>query len=164
MAATEPTSRYVAPGWFTRRVFNPSVAFLTRSGLSVAGSRVLTVTGRTTGEPRSTVLNVLTLGGERYLVAPRGHTAWVRNLRAAGTGTLRVGRRVEPIAAIELADEEKAPVLRAYLDRWGWEVGAFFDDLDRDSDDEALLAAASGFPVFRVAPSTERGPAEDSGR
>lgn len=144
--------RYVAPDRFTRRVFNPAVAFLTRRGLSVAGSRVLTVNGRRTGLPRHTVVNVLTVDGARYLVAPRGHTAWVRNLRAAGTATLRVGRRVEAVAAIELPDEEKLPILRAYLARWGWEVGRFFEGLRRDSDDATVAAAAPGFPVFRLAP------------
>jgi len=142
--------RYQAPGWFNRRVFNPTVQFLTRRGLSVAGSHELTVVGRISGEPRRTVLNVLTLDGERYLVAPRGHTAWVKNLRAAGEATLRVGRRHDHVTATELADDDKAPVLRAYLARWGWEVGALFEGLDRNADDATLRAAAPGFPVFRV--------------
>jgi deazaflavin-dependent oxidoreductase (nitroreductase family) len=148
-----PGLRYLAPGWFTRRVFNPLVARLTELGVSLAGSRVLTVRGRRSGEPRSTVVNVLTLDGRRYLVAPRGQAQWVRNLRAAGTATLRVGRRVETVTAVELADDDaaKLAVLRAYLERWKWEVGQFFDDLDHRSTDEALRAAAPGFPAFRLA-------------
>lgn len=157
MLTTTPTSdtatdRYIAPGRFTRRVFNPLVAALTKRGLSLAGSRVLTVAGRTSGEPRSTVVNVLDLDGERYLVAPRGQAQWVRNLRVAGTATLRVGRRVEAVTAEELDDDAKLPVLRAYLARWKWEVGAFFEGLDHTSDDEDLRAAAPGFPAFRLAP------------
>jgi deazaflavin-dependent oxidoreductase (nitroreductase family) len=143
--------RYVAPGWFTRSVFNPFIAFLTRRGLSVAGSRVLTIAGRKTGLPRENVVNVLTVDGVRYLVAPRGHTAWVRNLRAAGTATLRVGRRVESVTAAELPDDEKLPILRAYLAKWGWEVGAFFEGLRKDSDDATVAAVAPGFPVFALA-------------
>jgi hypothetical protein len=88
--------------------------------------------------------------GERYLVAPRGHTQWVRNLRAAGTGELRLGRRVEAFTATELDDEEKLPVLREYLRKWAWEVGAFFEGVDKDSPDEVLRAAAPGFPAFRI--------------
>ncbi|MDX6580636.1 MAG: hypothetical protein QOJ47_2185, partial [Gaiellales bacterium] len=76
--------RYVRPGWFTKHVFNRIVAGLTRLGLSVLGSRVLEVRGRTSGEPRRVPVNLLTLDGERYLVAPRGETQWVRNLRASG--------------------------------------------------------------------------------
>ncbi len=153
MSATSPsTDRYLAPGGFTRRVFNPLVAWLTGRGISLAGSRVLEVRGRTTGEVRSTVVNVLEPGdGHTYLVAPRGHTQWVRNLRAAGEGTLRVGRRSQPFTATELADDDKVDVLRAYLERWAWEVGQFFDDLDASSSDADLRAAAPGFPAFRLA-------------
>jgi deazaflavin-dependent oxidoreductase (nitroreductase family) len=147
---TVSTARYVAPGRFTARVFNPFIAWLTRRGLSVAGSRVLEVRGRTTGALRSVPVNLLTVDGVRYLVAPRGETQWVRNLRAAGEGTLRVGRRTEAFAAVELADADKPAVLRRYLERWAWEVGAFFDDIDKRSTDEQLLAAAPGFPVFRI--------------
>ncbi len=151
MIPTSTAARYVAPGWFTRRAFNPAVALLTRLGLSLAGSRVLTVRGRASGEPRRTVVNLLPLDGTRFLVAPRGETQWVRNLRAAGgEGTLAVGRRVEPFAAVELADGEKVPVLRAYLDRWGWEVGQFFEGIDKASTDDDLVAIAPGFPVFRL--------------
>ena len=107
-------------------MFNRAVAALTRVGLSVAGSRVLEVRGRKTGEPRRTPVNLLTLEGARYLVAPRGHTQWVRNLRAQGEGRLLLGRRTERFAAVELPDDDKVPILRAYLERWKWEVGAFF--------------------------------------
>ena len=84
--AESASPRYVAPGWFTRTVFNPSVAFLTRAGFSVWGSRELRVRGRTSGEWRTTPVNLLSHDGERYLVAPRGETQWVKNLRAAGEG------------------------------------------------------------------------------
>ena len=144
--------RYLEPGWFTRRVFNPLVAQLTRWGVSLWGSRVLEVRGRTTGEWRSVPVNVLELDGDRYLVAPRGVTAWVRNVRAAGTCRLRVGRRVEEVAVEELDAGESAPVLRAYLRRWKWEVGAFFDGLDADATDDELRAAAPKHPTFRISP------------
>src|SRR5262249_29387695 len=82
--------RYVRPGWFTRHVGNPAVALLTRAGISVWGSRELRVRGRTSGEWRTTPVNLLAYEGVRYLVAPRGVTQWVRNLRVAGEGELRV--------------------------------------------------------------------------
>ena len=111
---------------------------------------MLEVRGRTSGELRSTVVNLLDLDGARYLVAPRGETQWVRNLRAAGGGTLRVGRRIETFTAIELADADKPPILRAYLKAWAWEVGKFFDGLKADSPDADIAAAAPGFPAFRI--------------
>jgi len=149
-ALAGPSSRYLAPGWLTRHVMNPAVARLTAWGLPLAGSRVLAVRGRATGEWRTTPVNPLDLGGRRYLVAPRGHTQWVRNLRAARSGELRSGRRAEVFDAVELEDVEKLPVLREYLRRWAWEVGAFFDGVGADASDEELLAAAPQHPVFRV--------------
>jgi deazaflavin-dependent oxidoreductase (nitroreductase family) len=145
--------RYVQPGWFTTHVFNRAVRRLTRWGLSVAGSRELRVRGRKSGEWRSTPVNLLTVGGERYLVAPRGTTQWVRNIRAAGEGELRVGRRSEAFRSEELADEVKLPVLREYLRRWGWEVGAFFEGIDKNSSDDDITRIAADFPVFRVLPA-----------
>lgn len=144
--------RYLAPGWFTARVFNPAVALLTRRGLPLAGSRVLAVRGRSSGEWRTTPVNPLEVGGVRHLVAPRGTTQWVRNLRAAEQGELRVGRRSEAFRAVELPDVDKVPVLREYLRRWAWEVGAFFDGVGAGASDAELLAAAPKHPVFRIEP------------
>ncbi|MEW1913062.1 nitroreductase family deazaflavin-dependent oxidoreductase [Kitasatospora sp. NPDC085895] len=132
---------------------NRTVAALTRAGLSLWGSRVLAVRGRKSGEWRTTPVNLLTHDGQRYLVAPRGHTQWVRNLRAAGTGELRLGRRAEAFRAVELPDAEKPAVLRAYLKRWKFEVGVFFDGVDADASDAELLRIAPGYPVFRLAPN-----------
>ncbi|MBA2283753.1 MAG: nitroreductase family deazaflavin-dependent oxidoreductase [Acidimicrobiia bacterium] len=144
------TTRYLAPARGDR-IFNALVGWFTRRGVSLAGSRVLAVRGRTSGEWRTTVLNVLTLDGERYLVAPRGHTQWVRNLRAAGAGELRLGRRTEAFTAAELADDDKRPVLRAYLERWAWEVGRFFEGIDpKHATDDELAAVAPDFPAFRL--------------
>jgi deazaflavin-dependent oxidoreductase (nitroreductase family) len=141
---------YQRPDWFTEHVFNPLVALLTRMGVSVAGSRVLEVRGRKSGEPRRTPVNLLTVDGVRYLVAPRGHTQWVRNLRARGDGRLLVGRRAEPFSATEVTDDEKPPLLRAYLKRWKWEVGMFFAGVGPDSSDDELRRIAPDHPVFRI--------------
>ena len=131
-------------------MFNPAVALSTRLGLSLAGSRVLEVRGRTTGEPRRTPVNPLTLDGIRYLVSPRGHSQWVRNLRARGEGRLLRGRRAEDFTAVELADDEKPPILREYLRRWKWEVGAFFGGVGPDSTDDELRGIAADHPIFRI--------------
>jgi deazaflavin-dependent oxidoreductase (nitroreductase family) len=142
-------TRYLQPGK-SSHVFNKVVAKLTELGVSVWGSRVLTVAGRKTGEPRSTPVNLLTVDGVDYLVAARGETQWVRNLRVAGQGQLRVGRRDETFTYRELGDDEKPAVLRAYLKRWKFEVGAFFEGIDADASDEQLRGIAPGYPVFEV--------------
>ncbi len=142
-------ARYIRPGQVDKLLAG-LVAGLTRAGVSVWGSRVLAVRGRTSGELRTTPVNLLTLDGGRYLVAPRGVTQWVRNIRAAGEGQLRIGRRVEPIRVVELTDDEKPALLRAYLKRWKFEVGVFFDGVDATASDETLRGIAPGYPVFRV--------------
>jgi deazaflavin-dependent oxidoreductase (nitroreductase family) len=143
-------TRYVTPGASTK-VFNRAVGGLTKLGISVWGSRVLYVKGRTSGEWRSTPVNLLSHAGERYLVAPRGTTQWVRNLRAAaGHGELHLGHRVEPFRATELDDDAKPDVLRAYLKRWKMEIGVFFDGVGPDASDETLRGIAPGYPVFRI--------------
>jgi deazaflavin-dependent oxidoreductase (nitroreductase family) len=143
-------AHYQRPDWFTKHVFNPLVAALTRLGVSVAGSRVLEVPGRKSGEPRRTPVNPLTYEGQRYLVAPRGHTQWVRNLRASGRGRLLGGRRAEEFSAVELPDDEKPPLLRAYLKRWKWEVGQFFSGVGPDAPEEELRRIGPDHPVFRI--------------
>jgi deazaflavin-dependent oxidoreductase (nitroreductase family) len=145
------SAHYRKPGWFTRNIFNRVVAVLTRLGVSVWGSRVLRVRGRKTGEVRTTPVNLLTYDGTRYLVAPRGETQWVRNIRAAdGAGELALGRKVEPFRAVELSDDQKPEVLRAYLKRWKPEVGVFFDGVSADSTDEEVARIAPDHPAFRI--------------
>ena len=155
MTATQ--TRYIKPKSATN-VFNETVARLTRMGVSVYGSRILYVRGRKSGEWRTTPVNPLTLAdGERYLVAPRGNTQWVRNLRAVGTGELHIGRKVEPFTATEVADDDKPAILRAYLKRWKFEVGVFFDGVDAKAPEGTLREIAPGYPIFRIESAATRG-------
>jgi deazaflavin-dependent oxidoreductase (nitroreductase family) len=145
------------PGWFTVNVLNRAVAWLTRRGISVWGSRVLAVRGRKSGEWRRTPVNLLEVDGARYLVAPRGHVQWTHNMRAAGGGKLWLGSTSEEFTATEVPDDAKPPILRAYLRRWKAEVGVFFGGVGPDSTDDQLRAIAHRHPVFRL--SSSRAPA-----
>ena len=145
-------TRYIKPQTATD-TFNKIVARLTRMGISVYGSRILYVRGRSSGEWRTTPVNPLTLDGTRYLVAPRGTTQWVRNMRAAGGGELHIGRRVEPFTVTEVADDAKPAILRAYLKKWKFEVGVFFDGVDAKAPEAKLREIAPGYPIFRVTPA-----------
>lgn len=132
-------------------IMNKVVNTLSKMGVSIMGSRLLAVRGRTSGEWRTTTVNLLTdTDGTRYLVAPRGRTQWVRNIRVAGGGELRLGRKTEVFTVTEVPDIDKVPVLRVYLKRWGWEVGRFFEGVTKDSSDAELAAIAPGFPVFKL--------------
>jgi len=145
-----PPKRYIEPDWFTRTVFNPLVGWLTSLGLSVYGSRVLAVRGRKSGQWRTTPVNLLDYGGQRYLVAPRGITEWVRNIRVSGTAELRLGSRTEPITVTEIPDAEKLAILRAYLKKWAWEVGAFFEGVGAGAPEAELRRIAPNHPIFRI--------------
>ena len=143
---------YQRPDWFTKHVFNRAVALATALGISVWGSRVLRVRGRKSGEWRSSPVNLLTLGTTQYLVAPRGQTQWVRNIRVTGEGELWLGRGKQKFKVTEISDENKVPILRQYLRRWKWEVGVFFGGVGPDSTDAELRRIAPDHPVFRVEP------------
>lgn len=133
------------------KIFNDTVKWLAKMGVSVMGTRLLAVRGRKSGQWRTTAVNVLTYEGEKYLVAPRGHTQWVRNMRVVGGGELRLGWSKKPFTVTELADADKPEVFRLYLKKWAWEVGRFFGpDVSHESSDEKLLEIAPGFPVFRL--------------
>jgi deazaflavin-dependent oxidoreductase (nitroreductase family) len=141
--------RYVAPGIATR-LFNLLPMGLARLGISVWGSRTLAVRGRKSGEWRTVPVNLLEHEGVRYLVAPRGETQWVRNLRASGTGELRLGSRRETFRAREVADAAKVPILRAYLRRWAFEVNQFFQGVGAEASDGEIARIAPGYPVFVI--------------
>lgn len=148
--------RYVRPDWFNRNVFNPFVGWLTARGLSVYGSRVLAVQGRKSGQWRTTPVNLLDFNGQRYLVAPRGVTEWVKNIRVRGGGELRLGSRTEPIRVSEIPDADKLDILRAYLKKWAWEVGAFFEGVGATATDADLRRIAPNHPVFVIESNPQR--------
>src|SRR5262245_44085000 len=127
--------RHLKPGWLTSRVLNP---LLMRLGIVPT----LAVRGRVSGEWRTVPVNVLQLEGQRYLVAPRGDTEWVRNLRVTGRGELRRLTSVEAFRATELPHSEKPRIIEAYLARWGYQVKRYFEALPKPAD----------HPVFRIEP------------
>lgn len=141
--------RYVRLSWFDE-LFNGVARALTGLGISLYGSRNLAVRGRKSGEWRVVPVNLLVFDGVRYLVAPRGEAHWVRNLRAAGGGELRLGRRSEPFRAVEIGDADKPSILRAYLERWRFEVGRFFEGVGSTPSDDDLRRVAGRYPVFRI--------------
>jgi deazaflavin-dependent oxidoreductase (nitroreductase family) len=142
--------RYLEPDFATKYIFNPMIMLATKLGLSMRGSNVLHVRGRTSGKMQQVPVNPLEFDGHRYLVAPRGTTQWVRNLRAAGSAELQLGRKRTPFTAEEIVDEVKPPILRAYLKHWKSETGKFFGGVDETASEETLRGIAPNHPVFRI--------------
>ncbi|WP_328429479.1 nitroreductase/quinone reductase family protein [Streptomyces sp. NBC_00443] len=130
--------------------FNSVVGWLARHGFSIAGTAEMSVRGRKSGSMQRIPVNPHTYGGTQYLVSARGHSQWVRNMRAAGGGELRVGRKVRQFSAVEIPDGMKLPILRTYLEKWGWEVNQYFDGVTAKSSDAEIVAAAPDHPVFRI--------------
>jgi deazaflavin-dependent oxidoreductase (nitroreductase family) len=131
--------------------FNRTVRWLADRGVNLAGAQTLTVTGRTSGKPQTVPVNPMPFEGREYLVAPRGVTQWVRNVRVTPTAELRRGRRRRVVRLVEVEPAQRGPIIRAYLDKWGWEVGRFLPEgMTTDPDDETLAAHLEDLPVFEV--------------
>jgi deazaflavin-dependent oxidoreductase (nitroreductase family) len=144
-----PPERYIRP---SRKVLfmNRYISVLTYLGISVHDSRILTVRGRKSGIPRKVPVSLIVHDGQHYLSAGRGETEWVRNLRAAGEGDLRLGPRNRHFTISELANAEKPPVLRTYLARHIDRIGPLFSPATPTASDEVWAAVAPNHPVFRL--------------
>ena len=150
LGVTMSSSPYYLKGSRLNVRLNSTIGWLARHGLSLAGTAEMSVRGRKSGQMQRIPVNPHTYKGTQYLVSARGHSQWVRNMRAAGGGELRVGRKVREFTAVELSDAEKLPILRTYLEKWGWEVNQYFQGVTAKSSDEEIIAAASDHPVFRI--------------
>ncbi len=141
--------KYKRPGWFTHNVFNRLVKGFSRLGINLAGAHTLALRGRKSGQIRTNPVNPFEIDGRTYLLSPRGTTEWVRNLRAAGEGELRSGSKARRFRPEEVADSDKLPLLRLYVDRWAWEAKDFLG-VGKDATDEQLREIAAETPAFEI--------------
>jgi deazaflavin-dependent oxidoreductase (nitroreductase family) len=118
---------YLTPNLFVQRIANPLAM---RLGLATT----LQIRRRVSGATQALPVNVLELDGEEYLVSVRGHSQWVRNLRASGRCELRRRGRLRSYTAEELPVDRRTPLIEAYRKRWGYQVGAFFKQLPDPAD------------------------------
>lgn len=131
-----------------QRIVNAGFAALTRLGLGKRYRYILTVRGRRSGLARSTPVDVMTSGRDRFLVAPYGAVNWVHNLRAAKELTLARRGKIEAFSAEEIDGIEAAPVIRTYLHEVP--VTRAYWDVDEYATDRELAAEATHHPVFRL--------------
>lgn len=132
------------------RLINRVFTVLTRLGLGASYRHLLTVRGRKSGRVYSTPVDVMAVGGARWLVAGYGVVNWVHNVRASGTATLSRGGESGAYRVVEATPEDAVPVLREYLRRV--RVTAPYFDVTPDSSDEAVAAEVARHPVFRLVP------------
>ena len=110
----------------------------------------LEVRGRRTGRVTRFPLGMADVGGQWYVVSMLGECDWVRNVRAeGGRATLR-RRRVRPVRLVEMPVEERALVIRRYVEIVPG--GRPHIAVDRHEPVEAFEAIASKYPVFQVVP------------
>ncbi len=146
MNSTLPSFRAPSAG---ERVFNRIFGFVVGLGLGFSYNYLLQVRGRKSGKIYSTPIDLLELGGKRFLVAPRGRTQWVRNAEAAGAVTLKKGSKRQQFRLRALSDQEKPEILKAYLDQFKREVQRYFP-VPAGSPVEAFHELLQSYPAFEL--------------
>lgn len=141
------------PGWLP--AVNRLVKAVNRVGLALGPVQVLTVPGRTSGQPRSTPVSPLAVDGRWYVIAGLPNSHWARNVRAAGHGCLARGRRQQDVRLIEVADPElRRTVMRAFPTEVRGGVPFFVRlGLVTSADPEEFAAAADQVAVFEICPA-----------
>jgi sirohydrochlorin ferrochelatase len=154
----ESSRPYLRPNGL-EHLLNQALGALVRLGIGPSHMRVLEVPGRKSGKRHSMPVDLLSEAGRLYLVAPRGYTHWVRNAEVSETITLRRGTRAERYRLRALGDEEKPPILKAYLDRFRREVQRYFP-VPAGSPVDGFRPLAARYPAFELLPEPgPRGPA-----
>lgn len=131
------------------KIFNRAFGYLVGLGIGPAYMYLLQVRGRKSGRLYETPVDVLDVEGKRYLVAPRGRTQWVRNAEATGEITLKKGRSRQSYRLRPIADGDKPPLLKLYLERFVTEVQRYFS-VKAGSAPEAFREVAPYYPVFEL--------------
>jgi deazaflavin-dependent oxidoreductase (nitroreductase family) len=131
------------------KLFNRTFGALVGLGIGPAHIHILEVRGRKSGKLYRTPVDLLTLDGKQYLVAPRGQTQWVRNAEAAGEVTLKRGSTRKQFRLLAVPDADKPPILKAYLDSFQRQVQRYFT-VAAGSPPEAFLKVASYYPAFEL--------------
>jgi len=139
------------------RIFNEVFGALVGLGLAPRYNHLVQVRGRKTGRVYSTPISILELGSRQFLVAPRGRTQWVRNAEAVGEVTLKRGSSRRRFRIRTVSDDEKAEMLKAYLDRYKAAVQRFFP-VPAGSDARAFRQIADRYPVLELLPANDTPP------
>ena len=137
------------PNWIAR-ILNRAWAAVASSGVAANYLVTLEVIGRKSGRTFSLPVVIAVIDGQRYLVSMLGeNVSWVQNVCAAGgRAVLRSGSR-EEVLLEEVSADQRAPILRAYLQR---APGARpHVPVNKDAPLSEFEKIAAAFPVFRVA-------------
>jgi deazaflavin-dependent oxidoreductase (nitroreductase family) len=134
------------------KLMNTFIGRLGAMGLIPGDTVQLQVKGRRSGQMRSNALTWVEHEGQRYLVAPRGNTEWVRNVQAAGGEAVLKRRKAEKVRLEEVPVEQRAPIIKAYNKKLGAITRREFG-IDGDASIEEHAKIADRHPVFRIVPA-----------
>jgi deazaflavin-dependent oxidoreductase (nitroreductase family) len=148
MAINSSPPAFLQPSAF-ERLFNRFFGLLVGLGLGMKHNYLVEVRGRKSGKIYSTPIDLLEVGGKRFLVAPRGRTQWVRNAEAAGEVALKKGRSRQSYRLRAVPDAEKPGLLKAYLDSFKIAVQRYFP-VPAGSDLQEFVNIAANYPVFEL--------------
>lgn len=136
------------PNWIAR-ILNRGWAIAGSLGLAPNYLGALEVIGRKSGRVISFPVVIAVVDRQRYLVSMLGDDAqWVQNVRTAdGKAVIRSGRR-EDVQLEEIPVDQRAPLLKAYLQ---CAPGARpHIPVDKDAPIAEFERIAAAYPVFRV--------------
>ncbi len=139
---------YAKPTALTQ-AFNRFVGWLASLGVMPSKTVTLEAKGRRSGETRSAAVNWVEHEGQRYLVAPRGETEWVRNVRAAGGEAVMRRRDRQQVRLEEVPVEQRAAIIKTYLGENAMATQRQFG-VDPKAELSAFEAIAERHPVFRI--------------
>jgi len=134
------------------KLMNGFFGRLASIGLMPKDTVLLQVKGRRSGQTRSVAVTWVEHEGQRYLVAPRGNTEWVRNVKAAGGEAILKHRKSERVRLEEVSLEQRAPIIKSYLKRTAMVTKREFN-MEPDAPIEEFEKIAGRHPVFRIVPS-----------
>jgi deazaflavin-dependent oxidoreductase (nitroreductase family) len=135
-----------------RRAVNALMNSMLKIGVGGRSYYLLTTTGRTSGQKRTTPVILVRGGHERWLVSPYGQVGWVHNVRADPEVSLRRGRKTEVLRAEEAGPQAAGPVLQRYVRNV--RVTAPFFDAKGNDPVERFVEEASWHPVFKLVEDT----------
>jgi deazaflavin-dependent oxidoreductase (nitroreductase family) len=139
------------PRWL--RLFNKINVGMQRLGIPLGPTQLLTLRGRTSGQPRTTPVTPLTVAGNRYVIGGFAKGDWVANARANGEALLRHGRRTENIRLVEVPESERGAIMRAFPSQVPRGVSFFVKTGVVDAPTpEAFEKGAAKAAVFRIEP------------
>jgi deazaflavin-dependent oxidoreductase (nitroreductase family) len=141
---------YNRPSGLTKAM-NGLFGWIAARGMGPGKTYEIEVTGRSSGEPRKVPVNIVEFEGKRYLVAPRGETEWVRNVRAAAGLAILRRKEDEDVRLTEIAEAERAPIIQKYLGENAMVTKSSFG-IEPTAPIEEFQRIAPRHPTFLVEP------------